>query len=806
MGMDMDHAMRYTKTLLLLMAAVWSSNSAFAQDQEVASAPDTASENPFVQVQKLADSAIAKRDEKLKLAETALEEAKALLDQKDFVKSLAKFREVLDMFPTPTPAVAHIQNPCYDGAALCLIELAKEDVASGQLDSARSRADEALAFAPEDNRIQLERVRVYKMMGLRLDFKGRPVVHDDPSYTPTHVKNITDVKNKLAQGVDLMQSGKYEEAETRFREVLTVDPYNAEARSRMSEVLKHKMRYARTAHEQQRNKMMTELMSIWEMPITRRSLTDAAPEISAPISRTSIADIERRMKSTILPVVSFDEEALVNVVEFLRAKSRELDPERRGINFFVDPKVAENPVSLTLANVPMSEVLKYAARVANVKPTIGENVVSLLPMSASAGDLLRKSYTVRREFFDTKPKKEDESGSTSRRSRRSKSKAKADVGSTAGADVRAVFEQNGVTFPQGSWVQYVPSTGILTVNNTPENHELIDALVGTDPGLRQIEVEAKFIEIAQNDLDEVSTAMNMVKNGNYTSALATPRASRENMNGFNQLDGLRSNGDISQNSVENLLFGASTTQSNQLNTQLSVLNFNIDILVRALSQKQSFDLMSAPKITARNGEMAKIKAVRRFWFPDTFNPPTLPPPANVTLGVGVSMANSITPAFPSNFQEKQLGVSLEVTPTILASGDEVNIDLVPMVDDFEGFINYGEPIPSPGGSITAGPFVTQNVINMPVFNTRKVTTSVSVRDGNTIMLGGLMREDTKTIDDKVPLLGDIPLIGRAFRSKVEQTLKKNLIVFVTPRIVDERGELVNKPTPPPLSATTAVNK
>jgi general secretion pathway protein D len=75
--------------------------------------------------------------------------------------------------------------------------------------------------------------------------------------------------------------------------------------------------------------------------------------------------------------------------------------------------------------------------------------------------------------------------------------------------------------------------------------------------------------------------------------------------------------------------------------------------------------------------------------------------------------------------------------------------------------------------------ITPNVINQPIFSTRKVTTSVSVFDGQTVVLGGLMREDVQKVEDKVPLLGDIPLIGRLFRSSIDQHLKRNLVIFVS---------------------------
>jgi general secretion pathway protein D len=84
------------------------------------------------------------------------------------------------------------------------------------------------------------------------------------------------------------------------------------------------------------------------------------------------------------------------------------------------------------------------------------------------------------------------------------------------------------------------------------------------------------------------------------------------------------------------------------------------------------------------------------------------------------------------------------------------------------------------------------VINQPIFSARKVTTSVSVWDGQTVVLGGLIREDVQKTEDRTPIIGDIPLVGRLFRTNVDQHIKRNLIIFVTARLVNPAGVPVNQ--------------
>ena len=90
--------------------------------------------------------------------------------------------------------------------------------------------------------------------------------------------------------------------------------------------------------------------------------------------------------------------------------------------------------------------------------------------------------------------------------------------------------------------------------------------------------------------------------------------------------------------------------------------------------------------------------------------------------------------------------------------------------------------------------ITENRIEMPVFATRRVTTGLTIYDGYTVAVGGLMREDVQNVEDSVPILGDLPIIGRLFRSKAESRTKSNLIIFVTAEIIDAAGARINAPS------------
>ncbi|MGB8341316.1 MAG: type II and III secretion system protein, partial [Chthoniobacterales bacterium] len=206
----------------------------------------------------------------------------------------------------------------------------------------------------------------------------------------------------------------------------------------------------------------------------------------------------------------------------------------------------------------------------------------------------------------------------------------------------------------------------------------------------------------------------------------------------------------------------------------------------------------APRVTTKSGQRAVIEIVREFRYPTQFDPPKIPQTTGATgtsvVGGTTSNAFPVTPTTPTGFETRNTGVTLEVEPVVGPDGVTIDLNLVPQVVEFEGFINYGSPIQTFSTNalgVSSMQVLTPNVINQPIFSSRKVTTSVSVWDGQTVVLGGLMREDVQKTEDRTPIVGDLPLVGRLFRSNSEQHIKRNLIIFVTARLVNPAGQPIN---------------
>ena len=292
---------------------------------------------------------------------------------------------------------------------------------------------------------------------------------------------------------------------------------------------------------------------------------------------------------------------------------------------------------------------------------------------------------------------------------------------------------------------------------------------------------------------------------------------------------------IGNGSIDNLLSTGSTTGATNvapgiLSTAGIFSNPQFQTVLRGLSQKKGVDLMSAPSVTTKSGTRATMEVTREFIYPTEFDPPRLPQGGGgLNLGGGGGGTQIATPTTPTAFEMRQTGVRLEAEPTVGADGNTIELTLSPEVVEFDGFVNYGSPIYSPsaqsvlavastitdaitGNTTTSTAYVplqqperliTPNIINQPVFSVRKVTTGVSIWDGQTVALGGLMREDVQDVQDKVPILGDLPFVGRLFKSESEQHYKRNLMIFVTAHLIDPSGQRIKPVNPTTPTVTDA---
>lgn len=218
------------------------------------------------------------------------------------------------------------------------------------------------------------------------------------------------------------------------------------------------------------------------------------------------------------------------------------------------------------------------------------------------------------------------------------------------------------------------------------------------------------------------------------------------------------------------------------------------VVLRAIENRSGIDLLSCPKITTLSGRQAQIKAVDiKYVVTDLSLDQTGGGGGYYGGGGGIgggggTGAGAIGSSVQPITEPMEVGPVLDVLPSVSADGYTIQMTLIPTLKEFLGYDDPGAfvaTIQSVGGAGAAAPIITPTP--MPKFRLRQVVTSVVVWDGQTVVLGGLISEDVQKVKDKVPVLGDLPLLGRFFRSESSKTSKKNLAIFVTPTLIDPAG-------------------
>ena len=661
--------------------------------------------------------------------------------------------------------------------------------------------------------------------------------------TPKSAAKRDEVIKLLKEASGLAQSGRNKLALTKYEEILLIDPYNNAARKGMEAIHNTTLQYANEAYNETRGRMLWQVEKSWERPPHKAKQGRSTETVGRQQDLRGTDQIVAKLNTIIIPRIDLSDSPISEAVEYLKQKSAEQDPSKKGVNIFLKlgassaapesgvPGTAsptgvgttsgstplspstEPHVTLSLSHVPLYVALDYISKLSNMKLKIDPYAVSIVPLSEPTDILVTKEYQVPPTFIP--PKALDGGASLPQAG-----------GGGVGDPNKARLAQRqeakdylisqGVDFPTGASANYLASGSKLVVRNTRDNIDVIDSLVDAAMGVApsQVDIQTKFLEINQNNLQELgfswllgpfSIGGGVYGSGGGSAATATsdnfpfgnPMAGGAAMS---PVGALRSgDGAITGNSVDALLAGKTGLSDTVAPGIFSIAGVFSDpqfqLVIRALNQKKGIDLMAAPKVTTKSGVKATVKIINEFIYPRQYSPPTIPSTtSNSPTAGGFSAPPTVTPSFPSDFTKQDLGVVLEAKPTIGPDGYTIDLELNPRVTDFDGFINYGSPINTLGSTVQNGfqvpiaQTLTTNTINQPVFSVREVNTFVTVWDGQTVALGGLIREDVQKVQDKVPFLGDIPLAGRLFRSDADQKIKKNLVIFVTPRILDAEGQ------------------
>tara|TARA_B110000008_G_scaffold32437_1_gene28889 strand:- start:4822 stop:7305 length:2484 start_codon:yes stop_codon:yes gene_type:complete len=595
------------------------------------------------------------------------------------------------------------------------------------------------------------------------------------------------IRDLTARGRAQFLNGDYAGAAASFKEVEARDPNDAEAKLfqlRIAEIVGavQKQNLYKT-----RAQMLAEVDQSWERP--------KVFEVDADIKNIEEVDnsIQRKMNSIVIPQVNFSGMELTRVIESLSELSAEYDPERIGVNivplFGADQK---NPqVNISLRNLTLDRILQFVTQQVSFSYDIGSDAVTVSPSDSPGG----VSTTVT-EFFPIsratvirltgfREVGGGGGGADFDPFAAPDTSAPAAGGGSGDKEVEALqgfFQRAGVNFEMaGASLAFDGEQ--LIVTQTRRNLERMRVILRNYNEVKQVEIESKFLEVAQNDLDELGFYWDVSKGDNLVFTTDTNRALTDAFGGTSDNSEINITGfDVPLPVIPPQISGSLDLASGVgaiFGNNLAIAGpYDLDLAIRALSRKTGSDLMSAPKVTVLSGKRANIVVAQEMLYPESYGDIE----SSASAGDG-GAAISITAGTPQDFTKRNVGVELSVTPNV-ENDDTISLILEPRVTEFEGFVEYG------GTSVASTAGVTVTVpagFYQPIFSTREITTEVTVFDGATVVMGGLTRDEVRTVNDRVPILGDIPGVGRLFRSEGETRQKRNLLIFVTANLVSPGG-------------------
>lgn len=316
-----------------------------------------------------------------------------------------------------------------------------------------------------------------------------------------------------------------------------------------------------------------------------------------------------------------------------------------------------------------------------------------------------------------------------------------------------------------------PGTSNIIVTDMESKILAIDKfLEEIDRPTPQILVEARVYDITSTDQLDLGIEWNLGRNTNYGST------------------GITGMGDSSKlvdldNRTDPFITGRMSSSTNKADAMQNVFRFgvlneavNLDALIRAEQKEVTAKLLANPRIMVLDNQQATIKIVEEVPYQEL----------SETSGGGSIGTTKF----------KDVGVELVVTPH-LTRDSKIRLSLKPKFS-----VRTGEV------------FLTTNSIPQPVVAKRETDTIALIADGQTVVIGGLRKQDLQQEVKKIPLLGDIPLLGALFRFEGETTALSELVVFITPHLImdqpvmseSERIRWKETEIPMPRNETTRLGK
>jgi general secretion pathway protein D len=739
----------------------------------------------------------------------AVDEAQELLRKGDEAYTAGRYSEAVEAYAGArelipnAPISAELRSAATERYAQAAVEQARVLSSNGDVTAAKAAVDKVL----------LESVAPNNPGALAFRAQLDDPIRTNPALTKEHSNNVDSVRRLLYTAEGAFNLGKFDQAKSTYENVLRIDPTNSAARRGMEQVASAKSGYQKSAYDHTRAEMLSQVDGQWEIQPPAPELEASLTDPGAVDSESNFISVKNKIDRIIIPKIELDQSSLDEALDFLRLRAGEndtleLDPARRGVNFTVNLGPADSPTAtrvrslrfdLRLAQVPVSQVLKYLTEITQTSYTTDDFSVIISPLGSASPELVTRTYRVPPDFIGSMSNvaaqpaaAEDPFGATPA------------VGGLLAKRIGAqeALTRQGVSFPEGASASYMAATNTLRVVNTATNQDyiaqIIDALTKTEPVM--VSVKVTMIKVEQTRLQELGFDWFLDGGGDDLVLSGGSQGNGRDSNDvtvqpggsvLNPITAGNRSGDYatSENSIDSLIANQGGRQTSaSAPGVLSVYGrFNdsfIQGMLRGLDQKKGVDIMAQPAVVTRSGQASSIAIVREFMYATEYEPPELPNSVESSEG-----STPVTPATPTAFEKQDVGITLEVTPVADAGKQYITVSLKPTFSDFDGFVNYGSPINAPASGIFGSQTVelTKNAILMPVFSKQQLSTDIDVADGSTVVVGGLMQEVVESVEDKTPVLGNIPIVGRLFQSNVKKPITKMVLFMVNVELMDPTG-------------------
>lgn len=740
----------------------------------------------------------------------------------DFASALIRYTRAYDLIPNARPT-AELRAAAVDRLCKASVERARQLAKTGQMAEADAVLDAVLTTG----------VAPKYQPALELREKLKDPIRYNPALTVAHTQKVDKVRRLLYEAEGCVNLGLFDKGMEKYNAVLREDEHNTAARRGMERISRLKAKYFDSARDQARAAFLEETAAAWQTaipkPVHDIDNSDLG-QLVVPGQRRATA--EEKLDSIIVPSVDLSEATLSDAVDFMRQQSvvldtNELVADRRGISFVIDlgnanpersQRIQSSRFNLSVRDLPLRKILEYVNNATGTSTRIDDHAVVIRPLGVDGEDFITRQFRVPPDFLSTAEIGEGEgeidpfeNGAPNR-------------GLVPRLTAGDFLRQKGVDFPDGAAATFSPTTSILTVKNTRRNmavvEVIVEALAEAEPVM--IEVTARIIRTTQERLKEVGMdwlmgAPNLTGRlfvGGGTVGNGTPFSQSTSV--FPLTNGLRSGNRATEvNSIDAAIRRAPGNNSilrapNPITVYGRLSNQQIIGVMRGVNQKKGVELMTKKSVITRSGQSAQIESIQEFIYPTEYEPPELPNQigANVQINplngqIGVNQGTTpVTPANPTAFTTTNLGCMLEVLPQ-LGEGGYVEVAVKPTIRRFDGFINYGSPIRGGGSStqlgavaglVTGGNFgvLTENNIVMPVISTVRGDTTLTILNGETVVMGGLMTESKVKVQDSLPVLGRVPLFGKLFQTDAYTSIKEAFVIMVSVRLLDPSGDVVNR--------------